>query len=41
MYNPRPQHEDHLNDVFKQINKGEAILFTGAGFSVGTKNING
>lgn len=41
MYNPPPQREDQLNDVLKRITRGEAILFTGAGFSVGTKNING
>jgi SIR2-like domain len=41
MYNPPPQREDQLNDVLKRITTGEAILFTGAGFSVGTKNKDG
>ena len=41
MYNPPPQHEDQLNDVLKRITRGNAMLFTGAGFSVGTKNKDG
>lgn len=41
MYNPPPQHEDKLNDVLKRITRGNAMLFTGAGFSVGTKNKDG
>jgi len=41
MYNPPPQHEDQLNDVLKRITRGNAMLFTGAGFSVGTKNRDG
>ena len=40
MYNLPPQREDQLNDVLKRITRGEAILFTGAGFSIGTKNKN-
>lgn len=41
MYNPPPQHEDQLNDVLKRITRGNVMLFTGAGFSVGTKNRDG
>ena len=33
--------KEHLSRMLKQVSTGKAVLFTGAGFSFGTKNIHG